>query len=63
MEMTDREFIGKYLELDKEYEESKDFYRIMFFLGLYWLIVSTNTEAFLPFLFLVLLFVCSVVFL
>ena len=60
--MTDREFIGKYLELDKEYEESKDSYRIMFFLGLSCLIVLILTEDFLFFLYSVLLFVCSVGF-
>ncbi len=62
MEMTDREFIGKYLELDKEYEDSKDLYRIMFFVGLSCLIVLILTEAFSLFLYSVLLFVCSVGF-
>ena len=62
MEMTDREFIGKYLELDKEYEDSKDCYRIMFFVGLSCLIVLILTEDFLFFLYSVLLFVCSVGF-
>lgn len=60
--MTDREFIGKYLELDKEYEDSKDCYRIMFFVGLSCLIVLILTEDFLFFLYSVLLFVCSVGF-
>lgn len=59
MEMTDREFIGKYLELDKEYEDSMDRYRIMFLMGLSCLIVLILTEDFSLFLYSVLLFVCS----